>query len=287
MKKFRVVAEIGCVHGGNLERAKFLISLAKQSGADYAKFQKRNPYESVPKSQWDKPHPNEMFAYGKTYLEHRINLELTIDQHGELKEYCEKIGIGYSTSVWDMTSAKEIITLNPDYIKIPSACNHDTHLVNYIKDNFSGHIHISLGMTTKEERNTIINKYMMERGYVGYRFTWYHCVSGYPVPFEKMHLYEIDNLADKNLLYNENIGFSNHGFGIAMEPAAYVLGARWFERHFTDDRTFRHTDSAASLEPAGLQKLVRDLTALEKALTYKPDNLDEIEAVQRDKLRCQ
>lgn len=286
MKEFKVIAEIGATHIGNMDRAKMLIRLAKDSGADYAKFQKRNPYESVPNSQWDKPHPNEIFSYGKTYLEHRLNLEFTIGQHKELKAYCESIGVGYSTSVWDMTSAKEVITLNPDYIKIPSACNGNITLLDYIDKNYSGDIHISLGMTTKEERKALIEKYNFHQRPGKPRYVFYHCVSGYPVPFEKIHLKEIAALERDILFGPECIGFSNHGFGIAMEPAAYILGCRWFERHFIDDRTFRHTDASASLEPQGLSKLSRDLLALEKALTYKPDELEEIELVQKNKLRC-
>ncbi len=82
-----------------------------------------------------------------------------------------------------------------------------------------------------------------------------------------------------------NVGFSNHGLGIAMEPVAFSLGVRYFERHMIDDRTFLHTDASCSLEPQGLNKLVRDLRAISQALQHKPDELDEIEKEQRDKLR--
>ena len=94
-----IIAEIGCTHIGNLERAKSLARLAKLAGADMLKTQKRNPRESVPEIWWDKPHPNERFSYGKTYLEHRENVELSIEQHAELKAYCDEIDIEYSTSV--------------------------------------------------------------------------------------------------------------------------------------------------------------------------------------------
>ena len=123
MKDFTVIAEIGGTHAGDLNRAKNLAKLAKLSGADILKTQKRNPKESVKKEMWDKPHPNEIFSYGATYLEHRMNLELSIEQHKELKDYCESIDIEYSTSVWDITSTKEVIGLNPAMIKIPSASN--------------------------------------------------------------------------------------------------------------------------------------------------------------------
>ena len=143
MNNFTVIAEIGCTHIGQLERAKNLAKLAKICGADVLKTQKRNPKESTKKELWDKPHPNEMYAYGKTYLEHRENVELPIEDHYELKKYCEEIGIEYSTSVWDITSAKEIVELNPKLIKIPSACNQNYELITYLFDNYDGEIHIS------------------------------------------------------------------------------------------------------------------------------------------------
>jgi N-acetylneuraminate synthase len=287
MSNIQVIAEIGCSHVGSLDRAKLLIKLAKESGADVAKFQKRNPYLSVRRDLWDKPHPNEMFAYGSTYLEHRLKLELSIQKHKILKDYCESINIIYSSSVWDIDSAKEIVSLNPKIIKIPSPCNNNYDMIDYIFENYNGQIHISLGMTTNLERKSLINKYWFniekERRN---NIVFYHCVSGYPVPFNEIHLNEITKL------YNElescspnNIGFSNHGFGIALEPAALALGARWFERHFIDDRTFRHTDASCSLEPQGLLKLTRDLKAVEQALTFKSDHIESIEVEQRKKLR--
>ena len=104
-----LIAEVGCTHIGNMDRARKLILLAKNSGADVVKFQKRNPKESVPSELCDKPHPNEFYSYGKTYLEHREKLEFTQSQHAELKAYCKEVGIEYFCSVWDETSAREII----------------------------------------------------------------------------------------------------------------------------------------------------------------------------------
>jgi len=279
---FTLVAEIGCVHLGSVERAKKLANLAKYSGADVLKTQKRNPRESTPKNLWNEPHPNQDFAYGKTYLEHRKNLELPLEAHQELKKHCESIGITYSTSVWDITSAIEIITLDPPFIKIPSACNHNHKLLDILFDEYKGDVHISLGMTTKEERTHFVNiftkgKYRQFKN----RLVVYHCTSGYPVPFNKIYLKEIEELRN----YFPKVGFSNHGYGVVLEPCAYVLGARYFERHFIDDRTIGATDAANSLEPQGLSKLKRDLNAVKKALKYKPHELDEIELVQRNKLR--
>lgn len=277
MKDFTVIAEIGCTHIGDLQRAKDLANLAKLAGADVVKTQKRNPKESVKEDLWEKPHPNEMFAYGKTYLEHRENLELTIEQHAELKEYCESIGIEYSTSVWDITSAREVISLKPKFIKVPSACNRYKQLLKILFEEFDGQVHISTGMLNAKER------FQLELELRDYkrRVVIYHCTSGYPVPFSQLHIKEIEVLKKEF----PQVGYSNHGYGIATEPVAYCLGARWFERHFIDDRMFKHTDAACSLEPQGLSKMVRDIKAVSEALTYKPNDLEEIEQVQKDKLQ--
>lgn len=281
MDKCNVIAEIGAVHIGSVERAKDLIRLAILCGADYVKFQKRNPIESVPKNLQNEPHPNVRFSYGDTYLEHRIALELSIDEHKELQEYCKSHKIGYSCSVWDVTSAIEIIGLSPDFIKIPSACNMNDSLLSVLTEEYSGDLHISLGMITREEKQKLYAKYN-ELG-IGERVILYHCTSEYPCPFEHLYLKELDNIK-----WGPNpkkiIGFSNHGYGIAADVVAYTLGATWIERHFIDDRTFRHTDASASLEPDGLRRLCRDLKAIEKALKTKGD-LSSDELAERKKLR--
>lgn len=273
-----IIAEIGCTHVGKMDRAKKLIDLAATSKANYIKFQKRCPRESTPKRWWNKPHPNQKFAYGQTYLEHRENLELNITQHAELKKYCESKNIGYSTSVWDLTSAKEVIReLNPDFIKIPSACNENYVLLDYIYNNYDKKVHISLGMTDINSRNKIYQYLQSKKE----QTVIYHCTSKYPCDFEYLYLLEINKL--KNLF--PIVGFSNHGYGIAADIAAYMLGAKYIERHFIDDRSFPHTDAKASLSPIGLTKVVRDIKAIKKSLDYKPNHMDQEEQEQANKLK--
>lgn len=283
-KKPIVVAEIGCNHKGDIEIAKELILLAKSCGADYAKFQKRNPRELLTEEQYYAPHPNEMHAYGKTYGEHREFLEFTAKEHGELKDFCEKNSIGYATSVWDITSAKEIAALNPDFIKIPSACNNNFEMLEYLIKYYKGYIQISLGMTTKAEELEIIGLFEKHNAAKD-RLILFSCTSGYPVAFEDVSMLEIDRLKE---LYDSRIkefGFSGHHLGIAIDIAAYTLGATWIERHFTKDRTWKGTDHAASLEAPGMSKLVRDLNAAFKSLTYKRSEILDVEKVQREKLK--
>jgi N-acetylneuraminate synthase len=275
-----VVAEIGCVHIGSLDRAKELALLAKLCGADYVKLQKRNPTDSVPLSMQAQPHPNQLFSYGDTYLEHRIALELSIEDHIKLKEYCDSIGIGYSSSVWDVVSAREIISLNPDFIKIPSACNASKNLLEIVANEYQGDIHVSTGMTTTEEKADLYE--MISSMDLKDRVVIYHCTSEYPCSFDHLYLREIERI---KWAPAKKVGFSNHGYGISADIVAYTLGAQWIERHFVDDRTFRHTDASASLEPDGLRRLCRDLKAVYKALRHKDSDITEEEAKQRAKLR--
>ena len=118
-----VIAEIGCNHKGDMVIAKQLLDIAAESGVQIVKFQKRTNRELLTKEQYNAPHPNPIHAYGITYGEHREFLEFDLDQHKELKLYAEDLGMIYSSSVWDVTAAKEIISLKPDFIKVPSACN--------------------------------------------------------------------------------------------------------------------------------------------------------------------
>jgi N-acetylneuraminate synthase len=279
-----IVAEIGCNHMGNIDIARELIHLAKTSGATYAKFQKRSPKELLTEQQYNAPHPEPWQSYGDTYGKHREFLEFDIHQHRELQKYCEETGIGYSCSVWDISSALEMITLNPDYIKVPSACNAHIELLKILRDEYTGDVHVSLGMTTAGETENLIRLFE-ETHAAKNRLVLYSCTSGYPVGFHEICLLEIKKLYDRFAERVKEIGFSGHHLGIAIDVAAYTLGARWIERHFTKDRTWKGTDHAASLEVPGLQKLVRDLQHTYEALTYKAGELLPVEIQQREKLK--
>ena len=123
--------------------------------ADVVKFQKRNAKELLTEEQYNAPHPNPIHAYGKTYGEHREFLEFTPEQNKELMVCCEEFNITYSTSVWDLTSAKQMVALNPLLLKIPSACNLNFEMLGYLADNYDGEIHLSFGMTTKDEEEEV------------------------------------------------------------------------------------------------------------------------------------
>lgn len=279
-----VIAEAGCNHMGQMEIAKDLIQTAAIfCKADAIKFQKRCNRELLTPEQYNAPHPHPENSYGKTYGEHREFLEFTADQHKQLKEWCEEAGITYATSVWDLTSAKEIAALNPEFIKIPSACNNHLKMLQWLCDNYGGEIQVSLGMTTHEEEEALVN--LFEKNGRNKDLVIFSCTSGYPVPFSDVCLMEVKRIKEAYGDRVKKIGFSGHHLGIAVDVAAYTLGAEVIERHYTLDRTWKGTDHAASLEPDGVRKLVRNLNAVHEALTYKEQEILPIEAVQREKLK--
>jgi len=279
-----LIAEIGCNHTGDMKIAKDLIATAALfCKVDAVKFQKRNSKELLSPEQYNAPHPNPANSYGDTYGAHREALELSLDQNRQLKDWCEEMGLVYSTSVWDMTSAREITALNPQFIKIPSATNLNTPILDYLCGEYGGEIHLSVGMTTHAEEEAIIERF--EKHGRNKDLVLYSCTSGYPVAFEDICLLEITRLRKSYGSRVKKIGFSGHHLGIAADIAALALGAEVFERHFTLDRTWKGTDHAASLEPDGMRRLARDLRNVSKALTYKAAEILPVEAVQRAKLK--
>lgn len=279
-----VIAEAGCNHMGRMDVAKDLIETAAHfCKADAIKFQKRCPRELLTEEQYNAPHPNPANSYGKTYGEHREFLEFTVEQHAQLKAWCEEAGIIYSTSVWDMTSAKEIASLEPEFIKIPSACNTHFEMLQWLCDNYEGEIQISFGMTNRKEEEQIVR--LFEENKRAKDLVLFSCTSGYPVPFGDVCLLEINRMRNSYGDRVKAIGFSGHHLGIAVDTAAYTLGADYIERHYTLDRTWKGTDHAASLEPDGIRRLVRDLNAVHEALGFKKSEILPIEQVQRDKLK--
>lgn len=283
-RKPYIIAEAGCNHMGQMEIAHELIKVASIfCKADAIKFQKRCPKELLTAEQYNAPHPNPYNSYGDTYGAHREFLEFTVDQHAQLKAWCDEMGITYSSSVWDMTSAKEIASLNPKFIKIPSACNTHVEMLQWLCDNYNGEIQISFGMTTHKEEEDIINLFINNGR--NKDLVIFNCTSGYPVPFKDVCLLELQRLKDSYGNKVKAIGFSGHHLGIAVDVAAYTLGASIVERHYTLDRTWKGTDHAASLEPDGIRKLVRNLNAVHESLNYKQQEILPIEQIQRDKLK--
>lgn len=271
-----VVAEIGCNHQGSLELAIEMIHKAAQCGASVVKFQKREP-SLMPKRKALLPHPHPEHAFGRTYGKHRQTLEFTSDEHEMLKGSCEQAGVQYACSVFDIPSAEEIIAINPAYIKLGSGQTADFQLMEYVKKNWNGPIHVSLGMTTKEEREELYEYWGIYKPGV----VLYHCTSGYPIEPKDACLLELDELL--NVCYP--IGYSGHHMGTYLDIAAFALGATYIERHFTLDRTMKGSDQAMSLEPAEMAELVAELNEVSEALQYRPRGILPIEKEVRKRHR--
>jgi|SRR6267142_137046 len=284
MSEFVLIAEVGCNHKGDFAIAKEFIDMAVVfCQVRHMKFQKRTVKELLTEEEYNKPHPVPYHAYGDTYGAHREALELNLEQHRELKRYCEERGGIYSVSVWDMTALQEVMSLQPESIKIPSAMNTHREMVEYACRNYPGVIHISLGMTTRAEETALMNL-VRDHGRMK-DVVVYACTSGYPISASESCLLEIVRL---NEMYGKEvraIGYSGHHNGISLDVAAGTLGATYIERHFTLNRTWKGTDHAASLEPDGLRRLSRNLQQLKEALTYKDSELLPIEEPQREKLK--
>jgi sialic acid synthase SpsE len=263
LPKAVLVAECGANHQGDMETAFHMIESAAHCGATYAKFQKRD-IEAIPDEIKARPRFDEN-AFGPTEYEHRKALEFTIEQHAKLKEVCEANGIKYACSAWDERSFQEIADLGVDYIKIPSAKNQEFE--RWKLPNRFPNLHISLGMLTGEQRDRLLREYGLPNS--PFRAFFYACTSKYPCQMEDAYLAEIPYLVGRS----GSCGFSGHHRGIALDVAAYILGATWIERHFTLDRSSKGTDHAASLDHTGLSKLVRDLEACRVALRPKPATL--------------
>ena len=279
-----LIAEAGCNHKGDMAIARDLIETAAcYCKADAIKFQKRCNKELLTEEQYNAPHPNPANSYGATYGEHREFLEFNVEQHAQLKKWCEEAGITYSTSVWDMTSAKEIASIEPEFIKIPSASNNNWDMLTWLCQNYKGEIQVSLGMTTHEEEQTLIE--LFEQQGRAKDLVVFSCTSGYPVPYPDICLLEITRLIEAYGERVKRIGFSGHHLGIAIDAAAYALGADVIERHYTLDKTWKGTDHAASLEPDEMHDLARDLNNIYEAMHYKDSEVLDIEAVQRKKLK--
>ena len=283
-KKINLVAEIGCNHKGDLNIAKKMIeSLANFCNVKFVKFQKRDNRTLLSSKEFNSPHPNPENSYGSTYGEHREFLEFSVKQHAKLINHCKKNKIEYTCSAWDLKSAKDLINLKLNHIKIPSACNLDFKMINYLCGNFKGKIHISLGMTKLLEEKKIVN--CIKKNKRSKDTILYACTSGYPVPLEDLNLLEIERLHKSYKKLGFEIGFSGHYSGISIDNLAILLGATWIERHFTLNRTWKGTDHAASLEPDGMRRLKINLEDSIKALNLKEKEILDIEKFQRKKLK--
>ena len=268
-----VIAEIGINHNGDMQLVKNLIDEAHSAGADAVKFQKRTPEICVPEEQKSIERDT---PWGRiTYLEYKQKIELSKENYNYINEYCKRKEIDWFASCWDLESLKFIRNFAPVAYKIASASLTDQKL---LKEHavLEQPIILSTGMSTMEE----IKK--AEEILSNTNLLIAHSTSAYPCKSEELNLNVIPTLMKE---FNHPIGYSGHELGIQTTLAACVLGACFIERHFTLDRSMWGTDQAASLEPPGLKKLIRDIRVLEKSLGDGVKKVYDSEKLIRNKLR--
>ena len=278
MNKTYIIAEIGLCHNGNVDFAKELIDISMRAGCNAIKLQKREVSQMATKDVLDKSFTN-FPNLGKTYREVRENLELSKEDYRLLRSYCEN-KIDFIVTPFDIQSLKFLEDLNIDKIKIAAHSLTDIPLLKEIaKRNKS--IILSVGMSTLkdiEEAVSVLDRNNLRTYRTQNELILLHCNSQYPVQPEYVNLTFIQEL--KRLYPQYRIGFSDHQNGISLAPAAVALGAEVLEKHITLNRIMEGFDHAMSLEPHGLQKYVRDVRVVEKALIVHP------KIVMKNELEC-
>lgn len=253
-----IIAEIGHNHQGNIETAKKMIEVAAGCGVSAVKLQKRSNKTLFTRSYFDRPYESEN-SFGKTYGEHREFLEFDLDQYRELQDFSTKLGLVFFATAFDFESADFLESLDVPAYKLASGDLKNIPLIKYLSK-FGKPLILSTGGGTAEDVDRAV-KVLSDSDTP---FCILQCTAGYPPEWNEINLRVISDFRERYT--SPVIGFSSHDNGIAMSVAAYALGARVIEKHFTLNRTMRGTDHAFSLEPQGMRKLVRDLDRLHLAM---------------------
>jgi len=269
-----VIAEIGLNHNGSVEMAKQLIDVAAEAGAQAVKFQKRTPEISTPEHMKDVPRETPWGTM--TYLEYRYRVEFSKEQYIEIGDHATLRGLDWFASPWDVPSVAFLEDLNVPTHKVASASVTDLELLEALRATGKPII-LSTGMSTLEEIDRAVAVLGTEN------LVMLHATSTYPMPAEEANLRTILALQDRYA--GVPIGYSGHERGLQISLAAVSLGAVAVERHITLDRTLWGSDHAASLEPQGLEHLVRDIRIIGEALGDGVKRVFPGELAPKQKLR--
>jgi N-acetylneuraminate synthase/sialic acid synthase len=235
-----------------------MFKAAKECGADAVKLQKRNNRELFTKAGYEKPYDNPN-SYGETYGDHREFLEFGGIEYKELMDYADEIGVTFFSTAFDFSSADFLAKLDMPAFKIASGDLKNIPLLTHIAE-FQKPMILSTGGGTMDDVNRAYDAVMP----INQQLSILQCTAGYPADFDQLNLSVITTFRER--FPNTVIGLSSHDNGIAMAVAAYMLGARVVEKHFTLNHTWKGTDHAFSLEPIGFRKMVRDLERLKVAI---------------------
>ena len=251
-----IVAEIGINHNGSLDIAKKLIDIASSSGCDAVKFQKRTVEKVYSKEVLDSPRES---PWGTTTREQKLGLEFSLNDYQVIDRYCKSKKIPWYVSCWDVDSQIKMRKFKTKYNKVASAMLVHHKILHTIAEE-EKYTFISTGMSTIEQIKDAINIFKK----YNCPFELQHSHSAYPMTIEEANLRVIQTLREK---FKCNVGYSGHEAGAYLVcVAAVVLGATSIERHITLDRTMYGSDQAASLEPQGLFRMVKDVREIDSIL---------------------
>jgi len=249
-----VIAEAGINHNGDLDTALRLVDAAVLAGCDAVKFQKRTPELCVPPDQRDLMRETPWGVM--TYMQYRERVEFGESEYRQIDAYCRARGIAWFVSPWDVKSVDFMEAFDPVCYKVASATITDVALLRKLRATGRPVI-LSTGMSTMEQIRAAVSE--LDRD----RLILTHATSTYPCKAEELNLKVIGTLKDE---FDVPVGYSGHEVGLQTTCAAVVLGACLVERHITLDRAMWGSDQAASVEPGGFSRLVRDIRTIEKAL---------------------
>ena len=268
-----IIAEIGINHNGSLDITRQLIDVAVESGCDAVKFQKRDPELCVPADMRDKMRET---PWGYiTYLEYKKHIEFGLEEFKAIDQYCKEKGILWFASCWDEPSVDFMAQFDTPCIKIPSAALTDRKLLEKTLSQDCP-IMLSTGMSTMQEIEAAVKLLGSDRLLLA------HATSTYPCPVEELNLRMVQTLASE---FDCPIGYSGHETGLTPTVASVALGATFVERHITLDRAMWGSDQSASIEPVGLERLVRNIRVVDNGLGDGVKKVYDSESVSRSRLR--
>ena len=249
-----IIGEIGINHNGEMKIAKSLIDVAVKAGCQAVKFQKRDPDLCVPKEMWDVQRETPWGVM--SYIDYRHRMEFSGEQYAAIASYCEEKGIHWFASCWDVSSVDFMERFDPICYKIASASLTNERLLKKLKSTGKP-VLLSTGMSTMDQIRQAVRFLDLENMAIA------HCTSAYPCPAENINLRMIHPLKEE---FSCPVGYSGHEIGLQVSCAAVTLGATFVERHITLDRAMWGSDQSASIEPQGLNRLVRDIRVIEAAM---------------------
>ncbi len=271
-----IIAEAGVNHNGSLERAMQMVDAAADAGVDFVKFQTFKAEKLVTRDAKKAEYQQKnMGDQSDSQFEMLKNLELSEDDHRQLKAYCEKRGVGFLSTPFDLDSMDFLHSLGMPFWKIPSG-----EITNYPYlrkiARYNQPVVMSTGMCDEEDIEAAV-KVLKDNGQDMSKVTLLHCNTQYPTPYEDVNLLAMQSLRK----YADHIGYSDHTLGIAVPIAAAALGAEVIEKHFTLSRQLPGPDHKASLEPDELKEMVKQIRIVEYALGSAQKEVTKSEAANK------